>query len=365
MGSPPSLPPVRRLMAGSCVLAALAVAGCGSAGADGSTAHTTRSSRRATATAPAHTSAPVTATTAATTTSISATTTPSASGATLPGTGKPVVTIGDKNYTEQFVLGQLYLKALKAQGFTVNITANIGPPAVVTQALKSGSLAMYPEYLNTFDQTIAQDPHPLHSRGQALRAGRQWAHAHGLRLLAPTPFSDTAAIAVTDAYAAAHHLRSLADLRRVGATLVIGGAAQFADAAPGLPTLSAVYGVAPAAFQSLAVGDQYSELDNGTVAAAYVNTTDGELATGDYQVLADPRRIFGFGNVVPVLSSAAAAKEGPAFAATIDRVDRTLTLPTMRALNNAVDVAGESPADVAAQYLETHGLLGPLRGRQP
>jgi glycine betaine/choline ABC-type transport system substrate-binding protein len=33
----------------------------------------------------------------------------------------------------------------------------------------------------------------------------------------------------------------------------------------------------------------------------------------------------------------------------------------MRTLNYAVDVAGQSPADVAKQYLETHGLLTPLR----
>ena len=117
----------------------------------------------------------------------------------------------------------------------------------------------------------------------------------------------------------------------------------------------------PNSFQALAVGDQYGDLDDGSVGAAYVNTTDGQLATGDYRVLADPRRIFGFGNVVPVLSRAATDKEGPAFAATIERVDRTLTLSAMRQLNNAVDVAGQQPADVAAQYLQTHGLLSPLR----
>src|SRR5206468_3088465 len=40
---------------------------------------------------------------------------------TLPGTGRPTVTIGDKNFTEQFVLGELYFEALKAQGFAVQI----------------------------------------------------------------------------------------------------------------------------------------------------------------------------------------------------------------------------------------------------
>jgi osmoprotectant transport system substrate-binding protein len=329
------------------VLSALALSGCGGASPAPTPIAATSASSTARATRPRATG---TTTTTATT------------SAALPGTGRPVMTIGDKNYTEQFVLGQLYLQALEAEGFSVNISQNIGPPAVIRQALSNGSLAMYPEYLDVFDETIARLRRPFHTRRAAERAGRRWAHRHGLRLLAPTPFSDTDGIAVTVAAAARHRLRTLADLSHIAGRLVIGGAAQFEHAKPGLPTLSHVYGVIPASFQALAVGDQYTDLDDGTVGAAYVNTTDGQLASGDYRVLADPRRIFGFGNVVPVLSSAAAAKEGPAFVATIDRVDGTLTLPAMRALNSAVDVAGENPADVAKQYLETHGLLGPLRG---
>ena len=49
---------------------------------------------------------------------------------TSPGTGKPLVTIGDKNTTEQFVLGELYYQALEAKGFKVMLNRNIGPTAV-------------------------------------------------------------------------------------------------------------------------------------------------------------------------------------------------------------------------------------------
>ena len=48
----------------------------------------------------------------------------------LPGAGKPTITVGDKNFAEQFVLGQLYAQALRAQGFSVNINQNIGPTDV-------------------------------------------------------------------------------------------------------------------------------------------------------------------------------------------------------------------------------------------
>jgi osmoprotectant transport system substrate-binding protein len=301
-----------------------------------------------------HTSSSSTTTTDTTT---SATSTSSTTTAHLPGDGKPTVTIGDKNYTEQFVLGQLYLQALQAQGYTVNINQNIGPIDVTLQALKSGALAMYPEYLYVLNSSVAHAHHGHASAQDAFDAAQQALAGRGLELLAMTPFSDTFGIAVTDAYGAAHRLHALGDLRRVAGSLTIGGEAQLKDAPLGLPRLNAVYGVKPASFKALAAGDQYGDLDDGTVQAAYVNTTDGELATDDYRALRDPKRIFGYGNVVPVVSQAAIAAEGPAFVNTIDRVNALLTTRTMRELNLLASVGGESPSDVAKQFLLTHGLI--------
>jgi osmoprotectant transport system substrate-binding protein len=270
------------------------------------------------------------------------------------------VAIGDKNYTEQFVLGQLYLQALTAQGFTVTINQNIGPIEVTRQALRTGALTMYPEYLNTFDSAVAGDRRGFRSPESAYVAAARYALAHDLALLDPTPFSDTDAIAVTVAFAHDNHLRTIFDLRRVAATMAMAGPPQFATSPPGLPQLSSAYGVTPETFKGLPVGSQYAALNTDAVQAAYVNSTDGQLASGDYQLLADHRRIFGWGNVVPVVSAKALAREGPAFAETIERVDRTLTTPVMRQLNAAVDIAKQDPAGVAKQFLETHGLLEPL-----
>jgi osmoprotectant transport system substrate-binding protein len=290
-------------------------------------------------------------------TTSSSSTDSSTSTADLPGTGKPTVTIGDKNYAEQFVLGQLYQQALQAQGYTVETNQNIGPTDVTLQALKSGALAMYPEYLYVLNSSIGHS-HRGHPTAQdAYEAAQRAVVGHGLVLLNMTPFADTFGIAVTDAYGAAHRLRSLEDLRRVQDSLTIGGEAQLQDAPLGLPRLSAVYGVKPSSFKALAAGDQYSNLNDGTVQGAYVNTTDGELATGDYRLLRDPKRIFGFGNVVPVVSQAAMNAEGPAFAATIDRVNALLTTRTMRELNLLATVGSQSPTDVAKQFLQTHGLV--------
>jgi osmoprotectant transport system substrate-binding protein len=332
----------------------LACAGCGAT--TSATPKTPKTPKTKATTTKAVASAPSTTPSATTTT----TTTTTPTGAALPGSGRPPIVVGDKNYTEQFLLGQLYVQALTGQGFTVTVDQNIGVTQVTMQALKDGSLSMYPEYLNVFDSAAADDLTSYSSEGAALSAARSWAGPHGLSLLSPTPFSDTGGLAVTDAYAAINRLGSIGDLRRVATALTIGGPSQFQTGSPGLPELDAAYGLAPAAFKAMAVGDQYSALADDTVQAADINTTDGELGTGDYTVLRDPRHVFGWGNVVPVVSTKVLLAEGPAFRNTINQVDATLTPDAMRQLNAAVDVAQQDPTVVAKQFLETHGLLAPL-----
>jgi osmoprotectant transport system substrate-binding protein len=287
-------------------------------------------------------------------TSSSSTTTPA-----LPGAGRPPVTIGDKNFTEQFVLGELYSQALAAQGYTVLINRNIGPTEVTIQALQSGRLSMYPEYLGTWITAVAGDQRTFPTKRSAYQAGRDYALAHGLDLLHPTPFSDVDGIGVTTAYAQQNGLRSIGDLAQVAPTLTLGAPQQFKTDPMGLAGLGQTYGVYPATFKPLEIGEQYQRLSDGSVQAADVMTTDPQLLTGQYALLGDPKRLFGWGNVVPVVPAKVLLAEGPAFGSTINAVSALLTLATMRALNADVDVYHQDPMTVAQQFLQAHGLVPP------
>jgi osmoprotectant transport system substrate-binding protein len=279
---------------------------------------------------------------------------------TPPGTGKPAVTIGDKNYTEQFVLGELYYEALEAQGYSVSINQNIGALPVTTAALSSGQLGMYPEYLNVWDGQVAGYTRRFKTRHAAYVAGNGYALTHGLELLDPTPFSDTSAIGVTVNYAEQNKLRTVGDLRKVETKLILGGPPQFQQQATGgLPSLEQAYRMIPLGFKALEIGEQYKALDENAVQAADVNTTDAELTSGNYALLSDPRHVFGIGNVVPVVSSKVLDEEGPAFAETVNRVSALLTLSAIRAMNAAVDLGGQDPASVARRFLVDHGLVPP------
>jgi len=274
-----------------------------------------------------------------------------------PGAGKPLVTIGDKNTTEQFVLGELYYQALAAKGFKVMLNRNIGPTEVTLKALQSGRLAMYPEYLQTWNTAVAGYRHGFKTAARAYQAAQHYALAHGLELLNPTPFSNTDAIGVTAQYALEHRLSTVRDLHEVAPTLTLGAPPQFQQGPNGLPQLEQAYGFVPATFKPLDLGSQYQALTQGTVQAADVNTTDGELTSGGFRLLKDPHHALGWGNVVPVASPRLLDVEGPVFAATIDKVSSLLTLGAMRRLNAAVEVSHQEPDAVARKFLIAHGLI--------
>jgi len=280
----------------------------------------------------------------------------------LPGTGKPTILLGDMNTPEQFILGQLYRLALRAQGYAVSLSRNIGPTAISIEAMKEHSLDIFPEYLNVWDTSVAHVHRPLRSLQDAYGVGQTYALFHKMTLLPPTPFSDTSGIAVLTRYAQRHQLQSLVGLHKVARRLTFGGPLEFTHGRAGLPAVEHRYGFAPAATSEVAIGAQYESLSSGAVEAAYVNTSDPQLSEPSFRVLADPEHVFGFGNVVPVVSDAALTAEGPQFAKTIEQVDALLTQTAIRGLNAEVQVAHDDPEAVAEQFLKGNGVLAAPAG---
>ena len=274
----------------------------------------------------------------------------------LPGTGKPTIVVGDLNTSEQFIIGQLYEVALEAQGYTITLTRNVGWPSLRIWALRHKTLSLYPEYLGEWNSAIAH----LHRRFRTLRASyaaaNAYAQANGFVLLPPTPFSDTSCVAVLAQYAAANHVYSIAQLAK-GNPIVFGAPSVFQSGSDGVPALEQAYHLNPDYLQSIGDGLQYWWLGTGNVQAAYCATTDPALAGPDYVQLKDPKGVFGHGNIVPVTTPHELKVEGPAFAATLRKVDRLLTQRAIRGLNAEIELGRHDPNQIAEQFLQGNGVL--------
>ncbi len=278
---------------------------------------------------------------------------PASSG---PGKGRPPITLGDKNFAEEFVLGQLYAQALEAKGYTVNLKPNIGSSEVVDKALTSGQIDMYPEYTGVILSTLANQTKTPASATAAYSQAKAFEAKRGFVLLQPTPFADSDVLIVKPPYAKQHSLHSIADLKPLGKSVVLGGPPENATRYEGVVGLNQAYGVFPT-FKPLAIGLQYSALDSGQINVATAFTTDGQLVGNKYVSLSDPKFIFGFQNAVPVVSKSVIAKEGPEFTTIVNQVSSKLTLKAMQQMNAAAVLDKQDPATVAKQFLQANGLL--------
>jgi osmoprotectant transport system substrate-binding protein len=279
----------------------------------------------------------------------------SQSSSAQPGKGKPAITIGDKNFTEQYILGELYAQALEAKGFDVTVKSNIGSSEITDKALTSGVIDMYPDYVGTILSVVAGRDNPPASAQGTYAAAKQFEESRGLTLLDPTPFFNSNAVAVLPDYAQQHGLKRVSDLAKVG-RFSYADTPENLHRLQGVKGLRDVYGLSKLSFKPLAIGLQYKALTRGDVDTADVFTTDAQLTRTQLALLEDDKHIFGFQNVAPVVSRKVLAAEGPAFAQTINAVSAKLTNDAMRAMNAAVDIDKKEPKDVAGAFLDANAL---------
>jgi osmoprotectant transport system substrate-binding protein len=281
----------------------------------------------------------------------------STQAADQPGKGKPAVTIGTKDFTEEFVLGELYSQALRAKGYTVNLKRNIGPTEITDKALTSKRIDAYPEYTGITLAVVAKKDLPKTPEETATEA-QKFYEGRGQTVIGPTPFQDVDAIATTKDFASKNNLKSVADLKNLS-SFSLGARPEFKSRQTGLVGMREEYGITNAKFKQLALGLQYGAMDKGDVDAANVFSTDAQLASGKYTVLEDPKGIFGFQNIHFVINKNKYDQlGGQAFGDVIASVNKLLTNDAMQSMNSAVDLDKKDPKAVAAQFLKANGLAG-------
>jgi osmoprotectant transport system substrate-binding protein len=269
------------------------------------------------------------------------------------------VILGTKDFTEEYVLGQLYKQALEAKGVNVTYKENIGSTEIIQSALRSGKINAYPEYIGEIVQTAYHQKKLPKTAHQWWLLAKRLLAKDGFALTNATPFFDVDAIAVRKADAAKFKLKTLFDLKRLQnssqrpSNFSIGARPEFKNREEGFLGMKRVYGLTKLKYVSIATGLTYKALDQKKVFCINVFSTDAQISTGKYTVLKDPRLIFGVQNVAVILKKSVAT---PTVVSTINAVSAKLTIPAILAMNKATQINKQSPAGVAGKFLKANGL---------
>jgi glycine betaine/choline ABC-type transport system substrate-binding protein len=271
---------------------------------------------------------------------------------------KPTITVGSKNFTEQFVLGEIYAQALEAAGFKVKKQLNLGSELLAYKALQAGEVDAYPEYTGTaltsfFGVKTADVPRDAQQAYEDAKAGFA---EKDITALPPTPFENTYRLGMTKEGAAeAGNPKVISDLKEEAADLSITG---FPECKQRQDCLLGVEETYDMKFGKFVTSEQkYQVLDSGDADVAFIFTTDGDLASGKYVILDDDKKFFPPYNVTFNVRNEAMEILGPEGQEVIEKIQEPLTEKVMQELNARVDVDKQEPAEVAKAYLESAGFL--------
>src|ERR1700758_5612233 len=141
------------------------------------------------------------------------------SGNTAPTTTasgpKPTITLGTKNFGEEYILGQLYGQALAAKGFHVVYKGSFGSSELADTAIKSGKMNFYPEYTGIIVLDLAKSKTFPSTAAATYNAAKTYEQKHGQTLLKQTPFVDSDTFTMLSSTAKKLGVKTISDMKKV------------------------------------------------------------------------------------------------------------------------------------------------------
>jgi glycine betaine/choline ABC-type transport system substrate-binding protein len=270
------------------------------------------------------------------------------------------IKVGSKNFTEEFILGEINAQALEAAGYKVKRDLNLGSEQIAFKALKNGNIDGYPEYTSTaltsfFGVKAADIPSDAK---QAVDQTQSDFAKNGLVAFEPTPFTSANAVGMLKKRADQLGVTKVSDLEGKSDKLTLYGSPECRQRPDCLVGLQQDYGLKFKKFVPVDIGLRYEVLDKGQADLSIIFTTDAQLSTRkDVVTLTDDKKVFPPGNVTFVARKSVVDKAGADMQKTIESVQQGLTEQVMRELNARVDVDRETPRQAAREYLREAGYI--------
>jgi osmoprotectant transport system substrate-binding protein len=265
------------------------------------------------------------------------------------------VRVGSKNFTESFVIAEIYAQALERAGMRVDRLFNLGSTQIAIAAMERGNVDLYPEYTGTALIDVLHLPPMADPRAAYALVARLFRRRYDFVWLAPSPMNDSQGLATTRDIASRHALADLSDVARAAPQLRLATIQEFLARPDGLPGLQKFYGgFRFADVRTYDIALKYAALIDGRADVSSAFTTDGAIATYSLVVLRDDRHFWSAYNVAPVVRAPALAAR-PQIARVLNAISPAITDEAARTMNAAVEHRQQDPADVAAAFLRAIG----------
>lgn len=255
-----------------------------------------------------------------------------------------VLRVGSKRFTESYILGEILAQTAQRAGVRAEHRPGLGNTAILYEALKSGSIDVYPEYTGTIAREILKTEERLDLAALNARLAPL-----GFAVSVPLGFNNTYAMGMRREEAGRRGVKAISDLAR-HQDLRLGFSHEFLGRRDGWPGLKEKYALPQGTPRGLDHGLAYEALAAKEIDVMDVYSTDAKIARFDIAVLADDRGFFPAYDAV-LLHRADFGRRHAAAAAAFARLERSLDAAAMVKLNARAEIDKQPFEQVAREHL--------------
>ncbi len=286
------------------------------------------------------------------------------------------ITVGNKNFTEEYIVGELMAQVLEENGFKVNLVSDLSTEAL-REGMKSGDIDISAEYTGTAWMVHLRHKYePGLDNNELARLVRDEDKEEGFIWLDPMWNNNTYAFAGWPDFGEKNNLTTLSDL----AALYQAGDVdfemfldfEFTTRPDGLPGLEKHYGfkVPEKSLKTAAPGASLLALEDRQTDLSMVFGTDAMIAKHGWQIFQDDKSFFPPYDLTPYIREHVLDKY-PEIEEIINELVATFpgggksATPAIvgegqkawQKLNARVDIDKLEPDEAALEYLLEHGLV--------
>lgn len=271
---------------------------------------------------------------------------------------KEEIVIAGKLGAEPEILINMYkLLIEKETDLSVQIKPGLGKTSFVFNALKSGSVDIYPEFTGTAISEFLKEKAINNNQDDVYRQAQEgMLKKFDMIMLNPMKYNNTYALAVSKEAAKTYELKSISDLKAAQGKIKAGFTMEFNDREDGYRGMRQLYDTTLSNITTMEPKLRYQAIKSGDIDLLDAYSTDSEIRQHKLVVLEDDKKLFPPYQGAPLLRKET-LKKYPEIEKALNKLADQITDDEMREMNYKVNVKGNKASEVAREFLEKAGLL--------
>lgn len=268
------------------------------------------------------------------------------------------IVIAGKLGAEPEILINMYKLLIEQEtDLTVTLKPGLGKTSFVFNALKSGSIDIYPEFTGTaISEFLKEEAINNNQEDVYLQAKEGMQEQFDMVMLSPMNYNNTYALAVSEELAESYQLQKISDLKPIEQKVKAGFTLEFNDREDGYVGIQKRYGIAFTTLATMEPKLRYQAIQSGDINLLDAYSTDSEIRQYKLRVLEEDQALFPPYQGAPLLRKETLI-DYPEIGEALNQLADHITDDEMREMNYQVNVEGKLAAEVAKEYLVKIGLL--------